>query len=179
MSLNGLSTWTAAFLCAAIGGSPVEAPEMRVACSVTTPNGVGITGEPHSGNHGNGTLATSFAPDGRVVFKPGGPGCVGPDGSLWVKWPWWRGVRGPVTVEGRRLDGTSRPLRAWIPNGRFGYRDIGFMPSAMIFPEPGCWEVTARVGETSLTFVTTVERIGRGPGSPCRSLFPHAVAEQP
>ena len=159
------------------GASPLDqrAPATagtQMACSVSKPNDTGITGQPHSGNYGNGSLATSLGPDGAVVFKPGGSGCVGRDGSLRMKWPWWRGRRGALVIEGRRLDATSQPLRAWIPNGRYGYRDIGFIPSALIFPEPGCWEVTGRAGGASLAFVTRVEKIGEGPASPCRALFP-------
>jgi len=156
--------------------SPATAGSQMV-CFVSKPNDTGVTGQPHSGNYGNGSLGTSLGRDGTVIFKPGGPGCVGRDGSLWMKWPWWRGLRGALVVEGRRLDATSLPLRAWIPNGGFGYRDIGFMPSALIFPEPGCWEVTGRAGEASLSFVTRVERIGAGPASPCRALFPAGADE--
>ena len=34
-----------------------------------------------------------------------------------------------------------------------------FKPTALIFPTEGCWEVTGKVGETSLTFVTRVVKI--------------------
>jgi hypothetical protein len=84
-----------------------------------------------------------------------------------MKWPWWRGVRGPLSIGGRRLDGEAPPLRAHIPGG---YRD-SVQPSALFFPTPGCWEVTGRVGEASLTFVTRVTRIGDGPSHDCRRLF--------
>jgi len=33
-----------------------------------------------------------------------------------------------------------------------------FEPSYLIFPSPGCWEVTARVGEARLTFISEVVR---------------------
>jgi hypothetical protein len=39
----------------------------------------------------------------------GRPGCVDPDGTLGMKWPWWRGARGPFVIEGRRLDGPAAP----------------------------------------------------------------------
>jgi hypothetical protein len=80
-----------------------DLPGSGIACSVITPNEVGLTGQPSSGNYGNGSLASSVPREGKVVFKPGGPGCVGQDGSLWMKWPWWRGVRGALRVEGRRI----------------------------------------------------------------------------
>ena len=172
------ATWVG--LLAASPGVTEPSPDTagsQVGCSVTKPNGTGVAGKPNSGNYGNGSLATSVSHDGTVTFRPGGSGCVGRNGSLWMKWPWWRGLRGALVVEGRRLDATSRPLRAWIPNGRFGYRDIGFIPSALIFPEPGCWEVNARAGGASLSFVTKVEKIGEGPATPCRNLFPAGAAE--
>jgi hypothetical protein len=103
-----------------------------------------------------------------VDFVPGGSGCVEPDGYLGMKWPWWRWGDGPITVEGRRLDGTAGPLRAHIPSG---YRSSGFQASGLLFAGPGCWEVTARVGAESLTFVTLVARTASGPAARCSALF--------
>jgi hypothetical protein len=78
-----------------------------------------------------------------------------------MKFGWERGVRGQLTIEGRRLDASAPPLRADIPRG---YGDIGFQSTAIIFPTPGCWEVTGQVGSATLTFVTKVVKIGAGPG---------------
>jgi hypothetical protein len=145
-------------------------------CPVTTPNGRGIPGEYTQGNHGDGsTLTTSLWHDGKVTFKPGGPGCVDRDGSLWMKWSWWRGVPGKLTMEGRRLSGGADPLRAFIPP----YGDRGFQVTSLIFPDSGCWEVTGRVGENALTFVVLVEKIAGGPNSPCAALFPSAFRDKP
>ena len=112
------------------------------------------------GNYGNEALATALSPDGTIVFKPGGPGFVLEDGSLSMKFPWWRLVKARLTIEGRRLDQPAAPLRASIPDG---YGDIGFQATAVIFPTPGCWEVTGRVAGKTLSFVTLVEKIGEGP----------------
>ena len=95
-----------------------------------------------------------------MVFEPGGPGFVLRDGSLQMKFPWWRGVQGELSIAGRRLDTTAPPLRADIPGG---YGASGFQASALTFPTPGCWEVTGRVGSASLTFVVDVVKIGDGP----------------
>jgi hypothetical protein len=60
--------------------------------------------------------------------------------------------------EGRRLDGAARPLQFYAPSG---YDEKGFQASFLIFPTPGCWEGTARVGEredSKITFVTKVMR---------------------
>lgn len=97
-------------------------------------------------------------PDGTVVFRPGGPGVVLPDGSLSMKFGWYRadGLRGKLTITGKRLDAPAPPLRADVPDG---YGDTGFQATALIFPTEGCWQVTGKVGSTSLTFVTRVIRV--------------------
>jgi hypothetical protein len=98
-------------------------------------------------------------PDGTVVFRPGGPGEILPDGSLSMKFGWTRGegLRGKLKIHGRRLDAPAPPLRARIPDG---YGDTGFQATALIFPTEGCWEVTGEVGDTRLTFVTRVVKVG-------------------
>lgn len=109
--------------------------------------------------HWNGSLFVGgLWPDGTVVFRPGGPGFVLPDGSLSMKFGWFRGagLRGKLTIHGRRLDASAPPLRADIPEG---YGDTGFQATGLIFPTEGCWEVTGEVGDTRLTFVTRVVKI--------------------
>ncbi|HEX9833527.1 MAG TPA: hypothetical protein VGA66_10665 [Mycobacterium sp.] len=96
-----------------------------------------------------------------MIFKPGGPGAELPDGALYMKFWWWRLRPGQLTFEGRRLDAAAPPLRASVPGG---YGPSDFQPTALIFPTPGCWEVTGRLGDDSLTFVTLVVKIGDGPG---------------
>ena len=73
-----------------------------------------------------------------------------------MKFPWVRGVRGKLTIQGKRLDAPAPPLRAHIPDG---YGDTGFQATGIIFPSEGCWEVTGKVGDSSLTFVTRVVRV--------------------
>jgi hypothetical protein len=105
-------------------------------------------------------MATTLWSEGTVTFKPGGPGC-GQDEGLWMKWPWWQQGqrRQRLVIEGRRLDGAAKPLRSHVRGAYMG----GFQSSALIFPTPGCWEVTGRVGDQSLTFVTRVAQIADGP----------------
>jgi len=127
------------------------------ACSVTVPNGV-------SGDYGSTLLSVAgLWQNGTIVFKPGGPGFVTSAGALGMKFGWTRGVRGKLNVAGRRLDGAAAPLRLEANNG---YGDIGFQASYLIFPTPGCWEITAQVGEredSKLTFVMNVVKLGEGP----------------
>ena len=124
------------------------------ACPVTQPNGSPPPGqEPNRLDFGNGKLWTVLWPGGTVVFRPGGPGSVLPDGSMSMKFGWWRGVRGKLTIQGRRLDAAAPPLRARVPEG---YGDTGFQSTALIFPTQGCWEVTGKASKAELTFVTEV-----------------------
>ena len=48
------------------------------------------------------------------------------------------------------------PLRAEIPDG---YSATGFQPSGVIFPTEGCWQVTGKVADASVTFVTRVVKL--------------------
>jgi hypothetical protein len=98
-----------------------------------------------------------------VTFRPGGAGCIDHKGALWVKWPWWRKVSGQLEVETGSLDGAGEALRARVP---CCYGNTGFQVSALGFPGSGCWQVTARVGQGSLSFVALVEKVGEGP-PPC------------
>jgi hypothetical protein len=126
-------------------------------CTPTAPNGQSPTGEAPSEQYlGNGGLYTVLWPDGVVVFEPGGPGELRKDGSLVMKWPFVRGegASGQLIVVGRSLHRPGLHVSAEIPDG---YGRTGFQATALIFPEPGCWEVTAHSGDATLTFVTRVE----------------------
>lgn len=137
--------------------SPVAPAE---SCPVTRPNGdmpPGSGNPEYIGGYGNDALWTN------VWMWGEGPVQVQPDpdepGRTWGpgKWAWYRYVSGQLTIEGRRLDGPAPPLEAHIPDG---YGNLGFQVSGLDFPTPGCWEVTGRVGEDSLTFVVLVELAG-------------------
>jgi len=136
-----------------VEAAPVRSVARPDTCPVTLPNestppGARNWAREHS--YGNGKLFTEFWPFGVVVAHPEQ---VNPDGSIEMKWPWWRGNRGRLRIEGRRLDGHAEPLRAEIPSA---YGLVGFQPSGLVFPTQGCWEVTGRVGDAALTFVTIV-----------------------
>jgi hypothetical protein len=76
-----------------------------------------------------------------------------------MKFGWLKGagLRGKLTIHGKRFDASAPPLRADIPEE---YGDTGFQATGLIFPTEECWEVTGEVGETSLTFVTRVVQVG-------------------
>lgn len=78
-----------------------------MACPVTLPNDEAPPDRPESDgfNYGNedGSLYTILRPEGILYFD-GGQGEMHDDGSLDLKWPWFRGVRGQLTIRERRLD---------------------------------------------------------------------------
>jgi hypothetical protein len=71
-----------------------------------------------------------------------------------------------IKVTGRRLDGDAAPPESEGPNIAQARRGdpfagpggIDFMGSSMKFPIPGCGEITARMNDTELRFVTYVKR---------------------
>ena len=139
-------------------------PQTNVECQVTTPNGIAAGEDRHDrGSYGNLQVSVGpfgLWPDGTVVFKPGGPGFITRDGWLGMKFGWRRGIPGRLIIEGRRLDAAAPPLRSEVPGG---YGDRGFQATYVLFPTPGCWEVTGRVGDAKVTFITRVVKIGDGP----------------
>ncbi len=125
-----------------------EPQRVPTTCQVTRPGG---------GLHENSSLSVGLS--GKYVFRLGGPGFVDSDGALGIKVLWTRKVRGPLQVGGRRLDGYAPPARAYIND----LGDTGIQPSYLLFPTPGCWQITGRVGDASLTFIVLVEKVGDGP----------------
>ena len=147
----------AALLLAACGQLSVTD---EIPCPVTDPNGSTPPGEqPSEYYHGNSELWTALWPNGTVVFSPSGPGEIREDGSLAMKFPWWRGsgVRGKLEIKGHRLDGESSPAHGEIPSG---YGDTGFQASGIVFPSSGCWEITGRVADAQLVIIQRVVRTG-------------------
>ena len=96
------------------------------------------------------------------------PEYVNPDGSIWLKAPWFaagprgrskRGPRGVLHITGRRLDAVDVRLRAttnqvWVD----GYGGSGVWAAVITFPSEGCWTVTGRVQRTTHTFRLLVSK---------------------
>jgi hypothetical protein len=80
---------------------------------------------------------------------------VAPRGER-TKTAWFRPARTKLEVTGRRLDGDAAPLVVETSPSGDEYRHM-FQPSIMIFPTPGCWEVTAKAGGSTARFVVKVE----------------------
>jgi hypothetical protein len=131
-------------------------------CPVTLPRSVGPPGvSPDDffgwgSSHGNGQLWVGGLWPGGVINA--GPEFVAPDGSVGMKFGWWRAATGKLQLTGRRLDAPAPPVRANVPEG---YGDRGFQASGVDFPTEGCWEVTGALPTTSLRFVTFVIKRGR------------------
>jgi hypothetical protein len=163
MILSGslLTTLQAAEVTNARAGEAVDERADFPACPVTVVN------DGKGGIYANDSLQVVLWPDNKFVFKPDGPGFIDEDGALGMKVGWWRHRQGLLQIRGRRLDGDAEPARAYI----YDYGNVGFQPIYLVFPTAGCWEITGSVGDSSLTFVTLVERIGEGPASRLRG--PH------
>lgn len=94
-------------------------------------------------------------PTGGVLPAEHSAGTPSPHEWL-TKFPWWRAIAGTLTITARRLDGPSAGFHAEVPGG---YGRIGFAPSDLIWPAPGCWQVTGTVAGRSLTFITLVQAV--------------------
>jgi hypothetical protein len=148
-----MKSWAGAlFLIAAsalaVQAAQAESSSTTTACPVTRPGG---------GLHENASLSVGLSE--KYVFRPGGPGFVDSDEALGIKVLWTRKVRGTLEVGGKRLDGNAPPARAYIHD----LGDTGIQPSYLLFPTPGCWEITGQVADATLTFVVMVEKVGNGP----------------
>ena len=130
---------------------------------VTIPNGSTPANAPRAAmnddlrnqgwNHGNGVLWIWLNP---AQFVASGDD-VREDGSIAVKFGWWRGIRGRFSISGRKLDAPAPPLRYTTPPVE-SYGDLGFLPSMLIFPTAGYWEITGHIDDESLSFVVHVTR---------------------
>lgn len=112
-----------------------------------------VSGE---GVYGNGLLSAWLPPDG-VLVRPREP-----DGTFFDKLGWrpHRTFPNTLTVRGERLDAPSPPLRVLSVNWGYaivpGRPKIGSWASAVKFPSEGCWKLTGRVQDVSLSYVVKV-----------------------
>ena len=102
-------------------------------------------------NHGNGVLWVWLNPEQFIVPESD----VRKDGSIEIKFGWWRGIPGNFSISGRRLDAPAPPLRYSTPPVE-SYGAFGFLPSGLIFPTDGYWEITGHIDDQSLKFVVHV-----------------------
>lgn len=130
-------------------------PATEATCPVTIPSGNRPLG-PMPTRHGNGLLWTGLPRDGTVVL---GPDRVGPDGSIfWTKLIWIaRGVyAGGLEVQVQRLDAPAPVLHPDVVSGHLSGWSGPSWAARMRFSSEGCWKVTGRVDDVSLSFVIKV-----------------------
>jgi hypothetical protein len=127
----------------------VEAPPGET-CAVTKPNGNTPPGLAMSPNwHGNGSLWGSLPLDGTFMYRSS-------DATVFDKWIWLaRGVEGDLHVQYRRLDPPFKPIIATTIAGTLSSWDGPSWATRMYF-QAGCWQVTGRVADVSLSFVVKV-----------------------
>ena len=93
-----------------------------------------------------------------------GPWHINDDRTIWtwdqrfvagiaVNTMWMKPADSDLSITARRLDGESTPLQTHMAKDG----TAGYIATTMTFPSPGCWEVTAHSGPSSLTFITRVE----------------------
>jgi len=92
-----------------------------------------------------------------------GPWHISADRKIWVgtkfqageagnKVIWIRPAGTKLLIKGRRVDAAGAPLRVGIP----AEYPWSFQVTGLYFPSAGCWEVTARAGQSELSFMTEV-----------------------
>ena len=106
---------------------------------------------PAGGFYGNSNLAVGVPPDGILKSRD-------PDGKLFDKMVWvGTTFRGTLRVAYRRLEVTAPAIRAVTVAGTLGGYNGPSWASRMYF-DRGCWEVTGRIGDATLSFVVAVAR---------------------
>jgi beta-lactamase regulating signal transducer with metallopeptidase domain len=92
-----------------------------------------------------------------------GPWLINEDKTIWaadqpyvagvaVNTTWMRPAGADLVITGRRLDGDAPELLV-RPAAPYNTPYLGI---SLVFPIPGCWEVTATAGNSKLTFITRV-----------------------
>jgi len=125
-------------------GLRVRLPSARDTCPVSG-----------TGSYGNGLLSTTLPGRGVLLAR------ADPDG-LFQKLGWLPHTTLPdaLTVRGERLDAASPPMRVlsvnWGPSIAPGRPQIGSWRSAVKFPSEGCWRITGRVQDLTLSYVVRV-----------------------
>lgn len=143
------------------GASIVSAQEddtSPASCHVTLPNGnlppAEVTAPYTPANHaffGNGDLWVVMWWENGVIRAGIDAGVMQP-GGVSIKTPWVQGPdsKGDLKIVGRRLDGPAPAINQEEGAGE------GFHPTGIVYPTPGCWQITGNAGATSLTFTVWV-----------------------
>ena len=115
-------------------------------CPVTTPVKADAPRDPNASPMTGGFWHIS--PDRLVWAQAAAPGST----PTFVGRYWVRPAGSPLVFIARRLDEPGPPI---ISTERHGY-PTGFYFGSVELPTDGCWEITARTGASSVTFVTKI-----------------------
>ena len=154
--------WLAALLCLAGVGKAKEPADDISSCPVTQPpKPAFVPPPPYSEDRSPGFFLGS--PTLWTSVRDAVQGVPLPEGGKRVKWPWFAtGLSAEektdpaIFITGRRLDAKAQPLGvegsdySVLPDGR------SFFASALLFPSPGCWEITAKRKDFEMKFVVWV-----------------------
>lgn len=125
-------------------------------CPVTRPNGNRPPGQPRDVTwYGNGLLWAGVGTDGTYTVPADGVGADGAIGNklLWVTTPPWA----KPTISGERIDAEGQLLQVLgVNTGSFSGAANPSHMSPVTFSAAGCWRVTARLADVSLTYVVRV-----------------------
>jgi hypothetical protein len=117
-------------------------------CRATEPIKAEPPRDPDADRFGEGPW---FINGDRTIWAWAGP--TGWESSpTGIKVLWIRPEGKNLKIAGRRLDQTAAPLSVDVPNGY----QRSFQPTRLVIQSPGCWEISATVGTSQLTFVTAV-----------------------
>lgn len=70
-----------------------------------------------------------------------------------IKVGWFRPTGATLAISGRRIDAPAAPLQAQIPC----CYPTRFQATGLLFPTEGCWEVTAKAADSTLTFIVWIQ----------------------
>lgn len=121
-------------------GLDVRLPSATETCPVTT-----------GGGYGNGLLATRLAQDGAIRAQ------ARPEGLFdKLGWDALTTFSGTVVVRGERLDGPGRMDFVRANRGSAVWSGLYGWMTPVVFSSEGCWRITGRVRDVSLTYVVRV-----------------------
>ncbi|MDQ3654143.1 MAG: hypothetical protein M3457_03555 [Chloroflexota bacterium] len=125
-------------------GTPV------VNCPVTLPDSAVPDDILNAPTYGDEGLVAGGADNGVMVALRDGN-----SGGGWAKHGWVRRSAGQLTVTAEPIGNQqlTSDFSVGIPGN---YGDSGYQVTAMHFPVDGCWKITGRIPEHSVTFVVWV-----------------------
>jgi hypothetical protein len=132
----------------AFGSGCTQACEPTEPVLAMPPPDNAVLSEPVEGLYFINEDSTIWASGEWAAFKG-----YGQDLEAGIKVGWFRPAGEELVITGRRLDGNAPPFEAHIPC----CYPTRFQATGLYFPTPGCWEITATAGESSLTFRVVIE----------------------